>query len=284
MNYRHIFHAGNPCDIVKHVMLTLVLKHLKQKPKGFSVLDTHAGTGFYDLNDSKAQKTKEAESGIKKLLCHPAIPELDEYYAVLKAMNPLWTGAGTENFRVYPGSPFFAFHALREQDRLIACERHPDDAKILRLQAPADPRVQIHFRDGYEALGALLPPVEKRGLVLIDPPYEQEDEFDKILRHVTDAHRRWSDGIYMIWYPVKDRPSIWKFHEGLANTGISKILCAEFIYGGEKTGAPALNGSGMIVINPPWKLEDELRTLFPALHKALETRCAENTIIHIGKE
>ena len=277
MNYRHIFHAGNRCDVVKHAVLMLVLRHLRSKDKGFAVLDTHAGMGLYDLNDSRAQKTGEAVEGIKNLLESPALPALADYYAVLRKMNPLWDGKGAENFRVYPGSPLFTFHMLREQDRLIACELHPEDAEALRLQAPADKRMQIHCRDGYEALGAFLPLPEKRGLVLIDPPYEKPDEYEQIVKHVSETYRHWPTGIYMIWYPIKDRPAIWKFHEALAISGIAKIVCAEFIYE-EEAHTDRLNGSGMIIINPPWKLDEQITALFPALHSALHTEYAGITV------
>lgn len=277
MNYRHIFHAGNRCDVVKHAVLTLILGHLRAKERGFAVLDTHAGIGLYDLEDARALKTGEADEGIKSLLEAPALPALVDYYDVLRKLNPLWAGKGAEGFRVYPGSPLVTFHMLRKQDRLIACELHPEDAEILRLNAPADARMQIHHRDGFEAMGAFLPPPEKRGLVLIDPPYEQPDEFAQVARRVAAAYRRWATGIYMIWYPVKDRPAIWKFHEALAEAEIGKILCAEFIYE-EEARADRLNGSGLVVINPPWKLEEELRQLFPALHEAMRTNYAGVTV------
>jgi 23S rRNA (adenine2030-N6)-methyltransferase len=277
MNYRHIFHAGCRCDVVKHVVLTLVLRHLRAKDKGFAVLDTHAGMGLYDLNDPRAQKTGEADAGIKSLLASAALPDLADYYDVLRKMNPLWSGTGMEGFRVYPGSPLFTYHMLRAQDRLIACELHPDDANALRLQTPDDPRAQTHCRDGYEALGAFLPPPLKRGLALIDPPYEQPDEFEQIVKHISKAYRHWPTGIYMIWYPVKDRPAIWAFHEALATAGIGKILCAEFIYE-EEIRTDFLSGSGLIVINPPWKLDEELSALFPALHHAMNTAHQESIV------
>ncbi|MDE2029753.1 MAG: 23S rRNA (adenine(2030)-N(6))-methyltransferase RlmJ [Alphaproteobacteria bacterium] len=282
MNYRHIFHAGNRCDVAKHAVLTLVLRHLRSKDKAFAVIDTHAGLGFYDLDDPRALKTGEAAEGIKALLAAPRLPALADYYAVLHKMNPRWSGEGAENFRIYPGSPLFAFHMLRAQDRIVACELHPEDAETLRLQSPADPRLQIHKRDGYDALRAFLPPPEKRGLVLIDPPFEREDEFPTLAQHIAAAHKRWPTGIYMVWYPVKNRPAIWQFHEALAATGIGKILCAEFIYE-QETRADRLNGSGLILINPPWKLDEELAALFPALHTAMRTAHAGTTISWIAE-
>ncbi|MDE1900126.1 MAG: 23S rRNA (adenine(2030)-N(6))-methyltransferase RlmJ [Alphaproteobacteria bacterium] len=277
MNYRHIFHAGNRCDIVKHAALTLILAHLRAKDKGFAVIDTHGGVGLYDLADPRAAKTGEADAGIKSLLNAAPLPALADYTAVLRKVNPAWDGARAGGFRTYPGSPLIAFHMLRPQDRLEVCELHPEDAEALRLNSPADPRFRIHRRDGYEALGAFLPPPEKRGLILVDPPFEQPDEFDTLVERVAAAHRKWPTGIYMVWYPVKDRPALWKFHEALAKTGIGKILCAEFIYEPE-TRADRLNGSGLIIINPPWKLDEQLSALFPALHAAMKTTYAGTTI------
>ncbi len=282
MNYRHIFHAGNRCDVVKHSILTLLLRRLREKEKGFAVLDTHAGTGLYDLNDPRAQKTDEAALGIKSLLSAEKIPALSDYYDVLRKLNPLWTGDGLDGFRVYAGSPLFTFHMLRKQDREMVCELHPEDAEALRLLTPADKRLQIHSRDGYEALSAFLPPPEKRGLVLIDPPYEKPDEFETVFKRLAEAHRRWPTGIFMVWYPIKDRPAIWNFHEALAASGIPKILRADFVYDAE-TRTDFLSGSGMIVINPPWKLDEELRELFSSLHKAMKTNYAENTLCWLAK-
>jgi 23S rRNA (adenine2030-N6)-methyltransferase len=270
MNYRHIFHAGNRCDVVKHSVLTLVLKHFHAKEKGFALLDTHAGTGLYDLKDERALKTGEAAEGIKRFLTSEPLPMLKAFYEILYKLNPVWDKKNAEEFRVYPGSPLLAFHLLRPQDRLIACELHPEDAETLRLHSPADNRLQIHYRDGYEAMGAFLPPPEKRGIVLIDPPYEEGDEFAHVVKCVKEIYKRWATGTYIIWYPIKDRPAIWNFHEALSTASIPKILCAEFIYENE-TRRDQLNGSGMIIINPPWKLDEELKELFPLLHKAMQS-------------
>jgi 23S rRNA (adenine2030-N6)-methyltransferase len=159
---------------------------------------------------------------------------------------------------------------LRQQDRLIACELHVEDFAQLKRQFRNDRHVQIHHRDGYEALGAFLPPEEKRGLVLIDPPYESIDEFSRLARAIIEAHKRWPQGIFMLWYPVKDRPALWQFHETLAASGIPKQLCAEFIYE-EEVRTDRLNGCGFVFINPPWRLDEQLTHLFPALHQAMQT-------------
>jgi 23S rRNA (adenine2030-N6)-methyltransferase len=269
MNYRHIYHAGNICDVVKHTALVMLLEQLRSKDAAFCVLDSHAGTGLYNLLDARALKTNEAQNGIFKLLA-AAPPDLSTYIGALQALNPDWRPESIENFRLYPGSPLLACQLLRPQDRLIACELHEEDAAELHRNLSHYPQAQIHCRDGYEALRAFLPPVEKRGLVLIDPPYEEKDEFERLAAAVIDAHKRWMQGVFMIWYPVKERPAIWRFHEALIAAGIKKMRCAEFIYE-EELRADRLQGCGLVIINPPWKTEEKLRNLFPALHKAMQT-------------
>lgn len=273
MNYRHAFHAGNVCDIVKHAVLTLLLERLCAKEKPFCVLDTHAGAGLYDLCDLRAQKTGEAENGILRVLKAPALPELAGYYGVLRSFNPGWRPDGPEtpdSFRFYPGSPLIAARLLRPQDRLVACEWHEEDAETLKRHARPFANIQVHHRDGYEALRAFLPPAEKRGLVLIDPPYEAPDEFEKLARALAGAYALWPQGVFTVWYPVKERPAVWRFHEALAATGIPRQLCAEFIYEKE-VRHDRLNGCGLVIINPPWQLAEKLSCLFPALHGALQT-------------
>jgi 23S rRNA (adenine2030-N6)-methyltransferase len=270
MNYRHIFHAGNICDLVKHAVLTLAIAHLRAKDKAFCILDTHAGTGVYDLKDERALKTGEAEQGIYRLLASPELPDLAEYFRILNELNPDWQSGSTDNFCYYPGSPMIERHMLRPQDRLVLCELHEEEAKELRRQFRNEVQVHVHTRDGYEALNAFLPPTEKRGMVLIDPPFENTNEFVKLAEVAANIHTRWREGLVMIWYPVKERPALWRFHEALIEAGIPEMLCAEFIYE-EEVRADRLNGCGLIIINPPWKLDEKLQQLFPALHQALGT-------------
>ena len=277
MNYRHIFHAGNICDVVKHSVLTLVIEYLRLKEAAFCVLDTHAGIGVYDLTDPRAGKTNEAQSGILKLLDAPSVPELEYYRAALAKMNIDWDGASSKGFRYYPGSPLLALHLLRPQDRLIACELHPEDAETLKRQLFPYKQAQAHHRNGYEALGAFLPPAEKRGLVLIDPPFEEPNEFETLAKALKEAHTRWAQGVYLVWYPIKERPAIWRFHEALIASGIPKILAAEFIYQ-EETDHERLNGSGLILINPPWQIDEKLKSLFAALHAGMQTPVHNSSI------
>jgi 23S rRNA (adenine2030-N6)-methyltransferase len=273
MNYRHIFHAGNICDTVKHATLALVLDYLRAKAAPYFILDTHAGVGRYDLTDPRAQKTAEAQHGILRLwdsVALTTLPVFAPYNAALRKLN-------SKTCEVYPGSPLLAEYFLRPDDRMTACELHPEDAEELKRNTYIYPNIHTHARDGYEALKAFLPPPEKRGLVLIDPPYEQPDEYDRLATHFISAYHRWPQGIYMLWYPIKERPAIWRFHEQLTASGIGKILNAEFIYQ-EETRHDRLNGSGLIIINPPWQLDKKLNELFTALHLALNTEHQAITI------
>lgn len=290
MNYRHIYHAGNVCDVVKHAAFAFVVERLRRKETPFCVLDTHAGCGLYDLHDPRAAKTAESETGVSRLLKALAadgwegIPEgIRPYLDVLKRMNPEWsvTDPALEGFRLYPGSPALAANLMRPQDRLVACELHAEDSEALRRNMRGWARAHLHRRDGYEALGALLPPPEKRGLVLIDPPYEDAQEFEKIPDYLAESFKRWPHGLFMLWYPIKERPAVWRFHEALRARGLagtkpdggtenSRLLCAEFVYR-EEIRADTLNGSGLIVANPPWRLDEALREIFSFLHKALGT-------------
>jgi 23S rRNA (adenine2030-N6)-methyltransferase len=271
MNYRHIYHAGNICDVVKHAVLVLLMEHVRMKDNAFCVLDTHAGVGLYDLQDERAAKTNEAQNGISKLLAAPPIAELKTYYDILQKLNP------QGDVRYYPGSPLLIYHLLRAQDKLIACELHEEDARELRRNFHEHKNAHIHRRDAYEALRAFLPPEEKRGCVLIDPPFEQPDEFEKLAAAVIEAHKRWPQGMFLIWYPIKERPTIWRFHEALIAAGTPKMLCAEFIYE-EEIRADRLNGCGLILINPPWQMDERLRQLLPALHEALKTKYRKSDV------
>jgi len=263
MNYRHIYHAGNFADVFKHAVVTLIVQRLKDKPAPFAVLDTHAGAGLYDVQGAEAQKTGEFARGFGQLAGQGDLPaELTPYLAAVAAANH---GGGR---RYYPGSPVLVRALLRPQDRLMACELHPEDAAELKRHFHGDKQAQVHHRDGYEALAALLPPQERRGLVLIDPPFEAPGERRQVAQALTQAHARWPQGIYAIWYPVKRRAEAGLFHAELANTGVRRQLLAEMLVRGDD--APeALNGCGMVIVNPPFQLHETLGRVLPALHKKL---------------
>lgn len=263
VNYRHAYHAGNFADVLKHAVLSLLLGHLRSKPTPFCVVDCHAGTGCYDLAGVEAGKTGEFQDGIGRLLASDPLPAgLDDYLAVLKRLN----GDGPA-LRFYPGSPLIAREMLRPNDRLLLSELHPDDATLLRRLFAGDRQVVVHREDAYVALKALLPPVERRGLVLIDPPFEAADEFRRLLRGLAQAIRRWPTGIYVLWYPIKDRRPVESFLAELALLGRPCLIAELCRFPPDR--ADRLNGCGLAILNPPWRLDQALETLLPNLARAL---------------
>jgi len=262
MNYRHAFHAGNFADVVKHLILARIVEYLKLKPAGFRVIDTHAGIGRYDLTSDEARRSPEWMEGIRRLIergLDGRAAELAEpYLAAVVAENP--DGELTS----YPGSPVLARRLLRNQDRLTAIELHPADAATLKAQFAGDIQARVIQLDGWLALGAQVPPKEKRGLVLVDPPFEEPGEWERLAGGLVKAHRRWPGGIYALWYPLKDPAEARRFAAALEASAIPKILRAELTIRQPST-PPRLFGTGMIIVNPPYPLEAELRVLLPAL-------------------
>jgi 23S rRNA (adenine2030-N6)-methyltransferase len=282
MNYRHIYHAGNFADVFKHAVLARIIAYLKRKEAAFRVIDTHAGIGLYDLGSEEAQKTGEWHGGIGKLLdaALTGAPAewLHDYLSVVRALNP------EGGLRLYPGSPLLTRHLLRRQDRLTAIELHPEDAKNLKNVFTGDHHVRVIELDGWLALGAHLPPKEKRGLVLIDPPFEEEGEFARMVDGLKKAHRRWPGGIYAFWYPIKDRATVERFRQSLRETGIPKILDVSFSIRAPSPEA-RLDGCGMAIVNPPYLLQDELAAILPALTRLLgEDKGATWALEQIGSE
>ncbi|OBQ88214.1 23S rRNA (adenine(2030)-N(6))-methyltransferase RlmJ [Mesorhizobium sp. AA23] len=266
MNYRHAYHAGNFADVVKHAVLSRLVEYLKQKDKAFRVIDTHAGIGRYDLASVEAGKTGEWQGGIGRL----SEAALEPRTAAL--LQPYLEAARLENpdggLRRYPGSPLIVRHLLRKQDRLTAIELHSEDAARLKAVFAGDIQTRVIELDGWLALGAHLPPKEKRGLVLVDPPFEEEGEFQRLVENLRRAHRRWPGGVYALWYPIKDRKAVAAFRAALKETGIPKLLDIGFEIR-PASSEPSLDGSGLVVVNPPFTLEAELRLMLPALHGVL---------------
>lgn len=266
MNYRHVFHAGNFADVVKHTILTRILAYLMRKDAPFRVIDTHAGVGLYDLKGAAAEKTGEWVDGIGRLIDQdfpePAKELLAPYLDAVRAQNP------DGGLRFYPGSPLITRNMLRLQDRLMALELHPIDVEALRENFAGDFQVRVTHVDGWQALGTHLPPKEKRGLVLIDPPFEERNEFERMAQNLIKAHKRWPIGLYALWYPIKDVADVDKFVALLQASGIPKILRLELTIRAP-SDPPRLHGTGMIVINPPFVLEEEMRTLMPLLADVL---------------
>jgi 23S rRNA (adenine2030-N6)-methyltransferase len=266
MNYRHSFHAGNFADVMKHIILVRIIEYLKRKDGAFRVIDTHAGAGVYALGTGNAAKTGEWREGIGRVQTAELSPEvkalLKPYLDAVADVNPK---GGLE---FYPGSPAITRHLMRKQDRLTAIELHDQDEKLLAAHFAGDFQARIIHLDGWLALGAHVPPKEKRGLVLIDPPFEESGEFERLVEGVVKAHKRWPGGIYALWYPLKDRKQADRFHKALAGLDIPKILRAGLMLRDWST-PPRMNGSGMIIVNPPFTLEAELKTILPPLANIL---------------
>lgn len=263
MNYRHAYHAGNFADVVKHAVLTMVVTALKRKDKPFFALDTHAGIGSYNLEADEAQRTGEFRSGIARLLdadSHPA--SLDPYLAAVRAANP--AGGCTH----YPGSPELVRGMLRETDRLALVELHPEDVTALRRRFAADRRVGVHHMDGYVAVKGLLPPPERRGMVLIDPPFEIKDEHDRLIAALRRIRRRWATAITLVWYPIKGMEPIERLYQAVRDEAGAETLAVELMLR-PPVDPFRLNGSGLIVVNPPWGLERDLAETLPWLTEVL---------------
>jgi len=268
MNYRHIFHAGSFTDVMKHVIVALILDRLRAKDTPFGVLDTHAGIGRYDLTSQQAGRTGEYLGGIARIMAvaDTLPPELAPYLDAIRKLNP-----EANRLRWYPGSPRLARLLMRPKDRLLLAELHPEDVEVLRQEFARDRNTVVEHMDGYHTIKAHLPLKERRGLVLIDPPFEVTDEFERMTEALVTGHGRWPTGIYALWYPIKERPAVWRFHDALERSGIRKILVAELTIHDEDTHQ-RLNGCGMIVVNPPWQLDQALKSVLPALHEVLAAR------------
>ena len=261
MNYRHAFHAGNFADCMKHALLVWLLRALAAKEKPFRVLDTHGGTGVYDLSAPEPQRTGEWRGGIGRLLDISDGP-LADYVALVRAADAPET---------YPGSPALARALLRPQDRLACCELHPEDHATLRDRFRGDPLVAVHHRDGWEALRALAPFPERRGLVLVDPPFEREGEFDRLADGVALVSGRFRAAVQACWYPVKHRAPVRAFHAALRASGLRDLVAAE-LWLREPTDPQRLNGCGLLVANPPYRFEAEAGTILAALLERLGDR------------
>jgi 23S rRNA (adenine2030-N6)-methyltransferase len=290
MNYRHAYHAGNFADVLKHVVLSALIDALKAKPTPFAVVDTHAGSGCYALEGKEAAKTGEWRDGIGRLL----FPDVGPHAIPGGTLPPLlrhWLDGllalpgNEQGLKLYPGSPLQLARALREIDSAQLCELHPEEATRLRELLHHDKRMHVHERDGYEALKALLPPKEKRGLVLIDPPYEaQEAEYRRIELALKAALVRWPTGVYAVWYPIKQRSQVQPFLRWLGHCGARRVLRAEVLVHPDDSPL-RLNGSGMAIVNAPWKLDDTLREPLRALGRLLsQERPAEWRLDWLAEE
>ena len=257
MNYRHGYHAGNHTESFKHAVLLGLLEFLKSKDKPFAVLDTHAGAGLHDLRSDMALRTREADDGIVRLMSC-AEPALAGYLDIVRAVG----GSGPSR---YPGSPEIIRRVMRPADRLIACELHPDDAARLRSHMASDLRVGVHERDGYEASLALVPPRERRGLVFMDPPFEDAGEFARLGDVLAQACAKWPTGTYVAWYPIKSAEASRAMRAAALRSPAKGILSASFLR--FSLGDARLSGSGMVVLNPPWRAREMIADVCGALRR-----------------
>jgi 23S rRNA (adenine2030-N6)-methyltransferase len=271
MNYRHAFHAGGFADVIKHIVLVRILTHLQEKPTSFRVIDTHAGAGLYDLTGDEARRSGEWLTGIARLMqarfSDTALPLVTPYLDIVRAFNT------PGNLKAYPGSPLIARALLRPQDRLTACEVESGARKRLIDALRRDTQARVVDLDGWTALPAFVPPNERRGLVLIDPPFEAKDEFDRLADGFSAAFSKWPTGSYLLWYPVKSRrvtDELARRVAGAADTSKppGKCLRLEFSVAPQEAGA-GLVSTGLLIVNPPWTLMGELKTILPELEKPL---------------
>jgi 23S rRNA (adenine2030-N6)-methyltransferase len=258
VNYRHAFHAGNFGDCVKHAILVWLLRALQRKPTPVFVLDTHAGAGHYDLDTGPAARTGEWRNGIARLLDNPP-SALSDYVGLINSLGP------------YPGSPAIARALLRPNDFIACCELHPEDAAALRRLFGRDRQSAVHHRDAWEAVGALLPPKERRGLVLIDAPFENPHEFSHLIRGLAVGWQRFRAGVFAAWYPIKQRAPVRHFLDELQQSGMRDIVTAELCLR-EPVDASRLNGCGIVVVNPPYRFEQEVPVILAALLDRLGDR------------
>jgi len=274
MNYRHAYHAGNVGDVLKHVVLVSLLDRLLAKPAPLFFMDTHAGRGRYDLRSSEATRGAEWMEGIGRLLAADRMPpEVERYLALVRGCNE---GGPDSDSRFYPGSPLLAFTMLRKEDRKVFVEKHPDEAAVLRDLMRGRRNLSVLEEDGYAALKGHLPPRENRGLVLLDPPFETTSEFDDLATALVAAHRRWPNGVFCAWYPLKaDRESS-RLHHAMVDADVRKSLVLELSV--RPPDSPTgLIGSGLLVINPPWQLDERMHIVLPALHQRLAPSGAGST-------
>ncbi|WP_294901341.1 23S rRNA (adenine(2030)-N(6))-methyltransferase RlmJ [Tatumella sp. UBA2305] len=273
LSYRHSFHAGNHADVLKHTVQSLIIQSLQEKDKPFLYLDTHAGAGRYLLGSEHAERTGEYLEGIARIWQHPEAPQqLQPYLSAVNALNR------SGKLKYYPGSPLIARHLLRPQDSLQLTELHPSDFPLLRNEFLKDDRAQLSRSDGYQQLKAKLPPASRRGLILIDPPYEIKTDYQAVVAGIQEGYKRFATGIYALWYPVVLRQQIKRMINELQATGIKRILQIELAVRPD-SDQRGMTASGMIVINPPWKLASEMEAVLPWLHQQLVPAGTGHTLV-----
>nr|WP_113869524.1 23S rRNA (adenine(2030)-N(6))-methyltransferase RlmJ [Brenneria salicis]NMN93283.1 23S rRNA (adenine2030-N6)-methyltransferase [Brenneria salicis ATCC 15712 = DSM 30166]RBP57562.1 23S rRNA (adenine2030-N6)-methyltransferase [Brenneria salicis ATCC 15712 = DSM 30166]RLM31608.1 23S rRNA (adenine(2030)-N(6))-methyltransferase RlmJ [Brenneria salicis ATCC 15712 = DSM 30166] len=273
LSYRHSFHAGNHADVLKHTVQSLIITALKEKDKPFLYLDTHAGAGRYQLSGAHAERTGEYLDGIAKIWQRDDIPaELEPYMRAVHTYNH------NGQLRYYPGSPLIARQLLREQDKIHLTELHPSDFPLLRNEFQKDARCKVLREDGYQQLKSQLPPLYRRGFVLIDPPYELKTDYQAVVKGLQEGHKRFATGVYALWYPVVLRQQIKRLLKELEASGIRNILQIELAVRPD-SDRHGMTASGMIVINPPWKLAAQMKSVLPWLHSVLVQAGTGHTLV-----
>ncbi len=267
MNYRHIYHAGNFADIFKHLLLHMVLGYLQQKDKGLFVLDAFAGLGLYDLSSIEAGKTNEYQEGIARVMATPAkIPDIKAFQDMIAAD---WAQQN------YAGSPLLAARMLRPQDRLIGNELHPEDNPVLAYNLRGFANTRVTMMDAYESIRANIPPAEKRGIVLIDPPFEKPEEFDLLVKQMGEWQKRWATGCFIIWYPIKAGGQVQQLHKAAENIGFHRTWVSEYLLQ-KRDMAGGLNGCGLLICNTPFGIPERVAALAPELSKLLDSGWVES--------
>lgn len=263
LSYRHTFHAGNFADVLKHLVLVRVLRYLTRKDKPLCYIDTHAGAGGYLLEDPQAQKTLEFTNGIAKLWTRDDLPgALIDYRRLVRAFND------SDDLHRYPGSPWLAAQLLRKNDRLCLFEAHSTDSALLQAAFAGQRNVRVTTGDGFQGCIGLMPPLERRGLVLMDPSYELKTDYQAVVDTLLKAHRRFATGVYAIWYPVVERNRIEVLERSVVASGIPRVQLFELGIRSDSRGY-GMTACGMLVVNPPWGLRDEMELLLPYLANVL---------------
>jgi len=278
LSYRHGFHAGNYADVLKHSALSLVLEYMCKKDKPFAYIDTHAGAGSYSLRSDMALKTGEFNEGVMKLWCVDNLPEeFEPYLHALRKQNK------QEALDYYPGSPQVALSFLRSHDAMRLFELHPKDVDILTKNTPSKGRFQIEQKDGYEGLKSALPPVSRRGVVLIDPSYELKHDYKISVRAIDAAMKRFATGVYMLWYPVVDRKMVQTMEKQWAKSGVKNVLQIEYCREPDSPGY-GMTGTGLFVVNPPWQLAKQMKTVTDVMNQYLDDGKAEVKVVQLIAE
>lgn len=278
LSYRHAFHAGNHADVVKHIVLQQVLEYFTHKDKPFLYVDTHAGAGLYDLRGGWASKNREYESGIGRIWKRDVLPaELQSYIDMIRELN------SQDELQEYPGSPWIAQHYCREQDRAWLFELHSRECQDLGELFAMNKQIHCEQRDGFQALDAILPPAERRAVILIDPSYEIKTDYKTVIQTVKAAYKKFATGCYLVWYPVVNRDIVQKMERGFVASGMRNIMLFELAIAADAEDA-GMTASGMIVVNPPWQLESVMQKVLPWLQETLAVENGSYRVLRLADE